>query len=69
MDELKPCPFCGGDARIVVLKEGFKSIVVCTTPGCGCGRHSYNNGATDETVATRLTVAWNRRINNENVRQ
>ena len=57
-DLLKPCPFCGGDARIIVLK----SIVVCTTPGCGCGRHSYNNGATDETVAQKLIAAWNRRV-------
>ena len=66
-DLLKPCPFCGGDARIVVLKKGFKSIIVCTTPGCGCRRHSYNNGATDETVAQRLTAAWNRRVSDEPV--
>ena len=66
-DLLKPCPFCGGDAIIVVLKKGFKSIVVCTTPGCGCGRHSYNNGATDETVAQRLIAAWNRRVSDEPV--
>ena len=63
-DLLKPCPFCGGDARIVVLKKGFKSIIVCTTPECGFRRHSYNNGATDETVAMKLTAAWNRRMNN-----
>lgn len=66
-DLLKPCPFCGGNARIIVLKKGFKSIIVCTTPGCGCGRHSYNNGATDETVAQRLTAAWNRRANDAEV--
>ena len=60
---LKPCPFCGGEARIVVLKKGFKSIIVCMTPECGFRRHSYNNGATDETVAQRLIAAWNRRAN------
>ena len=63
-DLLKRCPFCGGEARIVVLKKGFKSIIVCTTPECGFRRHSYNNGATDETVAMKLTAAWNRRMNN-----
>lgn len=64
---LKPCPFCGGDARIVVLKKGFKSIIVCTTPECGRGIYSYNNGDTDETVAQRLTAAWNRRTNDAEV--
>ena len=63
-DLLKRCPFCGGEARIVVLKKGFKSIIVCTTLECGFRRHSYNNGATDETVAMKLTAAWNRRMNN-----
>ena len=62
---LKPCPFCGGEARIVVLKKGFKSIIVCMTPECGFRRHSYNNGATDETVAQRLIAAWNRRANDD----
>ena len=61
-DLLKSCPFCGGDARIVVLKEGFKSIIVCTTPECGFMRYSYNNGDTDENAARRLTTAWNRRV-------
>ena len=36
--ELKPCPFCGGYAEIVVLKKGFKSIIYCTTPDVAlCG--------------------------------
>ena len=60
---LKPCPFCGGDARIVVLKKGFKSIIFCTTPQCGFMRESYNNGDTDENAARRLIAAWNRRTN------
>lgn len=64
---LKPCPFCGGDARIVVLKKGFKSIIVCMTPECGFMRHSYNNGDTDENAARRLTTAWNRRVSDEQV--
>ena len=59
---LKPCPFCGGEARIVVLKKGFKSIIVCMTRECGFRRHSYNNGDTDENAARRLIAAWNRRV-------
>lgn len=66
-EELKKCPFCGGDARIMVLKKGYKSIIYCTTPQCGFMRHSYNNGETDENVARRLIAAWNRRTNNAEV--
>ena len=66
-DLLKPCHFCGGDARIVVMKKGFKSIIVCMTPECGFMRHSYNNGDTDENAARRLTTAWNRRVSDEPV--
>lgn len=63
--ELKPCPFCGGEARILVVKKGYKSIIECTTHYCGFMRHSYNNGDTDEHAALRLTTAWNRRADNE----
>ena len=63
--ELKPCPFCGGKAEIVVVEKGFQSVVVCTTHYCGFMRVSFNNGETDKSVARRLAVAWNRRADNE----
>lgn len=63
--ELKPCPFCGGTAEIVVIKKGFKSIIACTTPHCGFIRHSFNNGDTDEHAALRLTTAWNSRTTDD----
>lgn len=63
--KLKPCPFCGGKAKIIVIEKGVKSIVVCTTYYCGIRRHSYNNGDTDENAAIRLATAWNRRVNND----
>lgn len=63
--ELKPCPFCGGEARILVVAKGYKSIVECATHYCGFMRHSYNNGDTDENAALRLATAWNRRVDNE----
>ena len=62
-NELKPCPFCGGNARIFVLKAGEKSVITCTTTYCGFMRYSFNNGDTDENAALRLTTAWNRRAN------
>ena len=32
-DELKPCPFCGGEARAFYSEEGGTFDVRC--PGCG----------------------------------
>lgn len=61
--ELKPCPFCGGEAKITVVEKGFKSIIACKTHYCGFMRHSFNNGDTDENAAVRLATAWNRRAN------
>lgn len=61
--KLKPCPFCGGKAKISVVKKGVYSVVKCQTHYCGFVRYSFNNGETDEDVAFRLTIAWNRRAN------
>lgn len=63
--ELKPCPFCGGEAEITVVKKGVKSIIECKTHYCGFMRHSFNNGDTDEHAAVRLATAWNRRANDK----
>lgn len=62
-NELKPCPFCGGEAEIAVCEEGKLSVVYCTTHYCGFKRYSYNNGDTDDNAALRLATAWNRRVN------
>lgn len=66
--ELKPCPFCGGIGRILVVHKGVKSIVYCTTPHCGFERVSWNNGDTDEHARQRLTAAWNRRPTSEDLK-
>ena len=65
MAELLPCPFCGGEARIIVVEKGVHSIIQCTTYYCGFMRHSFNNGDTDEHAALRLTTAWNTRTPKE----
>ena len=61
-DKLKPCPFCGGKAEILVVEKGVKSVIYCH---CGFKRYSFNNGDTDENTAKRLALAWNRRADND----
>ena len=60
MNELKPCPFCGGEVRIREYKNVeflvYKSdcfLVQCD--GCGCGT-SY------ELTEQSAIAAWNRRV-------
>ena len=63
--ELKPCPFCGCEAKIFVVKKGYMSIIGCTKQYCGFMRYSFSNGDTDEQTALRLATAWNRRANDD----
>ena len=62
MAELKPCPFCGGEARIGVKLAIFSMdvydedyYVFCTE----CAVHTIE--CEDDEVATEV---WNRRVNN-----
>ena len=67
-DELKPCPFCGGEA---VLDTGFADyvfIVRCTK--CFARTDSFimsiDDVPDDELAAQSLAVeAWNRRDNDD----
>lgn len=54
-DELLPCPFCGGDARLLD-KGGDEYDVCCGTTQCyaSCGADWYLERA-------RAIEAWNRR--------
>lgn len=49
--ELKPCPFCGGEA--VAETGSASSWVACRTPGCDCEQFHY-------TMEAAFT-AWNTR--------
>ena len=64
MDELRPCPFCGGNARIRVIDDGIhykKFLPSCTDRHC-LGRNS-NKYFCSETLAVN---EWNRRSDNGN---
>ena len=66
-DELKPCPFCGGEAK---LKHGYrrkgekfgnKAYVQCKK--CGCKTLLYSQSAYErwQTVDEIAIHAWNQR--------
>ena len=72
MSELKPCPFCGGEARLFVSENGV--CVKCTngfTKGCGCQTDwftdsNYVDGMegwrkTKFPAVDKAIVSWNRR--------
>ena len=59
MNELKPCPFCGGKAKTVVIYNG-KWRTQCRNNEC-CASHIRAYTTKDESVE-----AWNRRAKDEN---
>jgi hypothetical protein len=64
--ELKPCPFCGGEAEIKVvphIPNGYDYVPRCKKPSC-CGRLS-KKWAFRETAVS----AWNRRVNNVTIKE
>ena len=57
MAELKPCPFCGGEAELNHSITGTYFDVVCKDPYCR-GFTRVCNYSTEE----KAIEAWNRRV-------
>lgn len=55
-EELKPCPFCGGEANLYKYAKNGKFLVRCEY----CGVETIYFGT--EEIAIK---AWNRRVNDE----
>lgn len=61
--DLKPCPFCGGEAKLV--NTMFAGDMYKTVFCLACNANTNNFNARDEKSAMRAVDAWNRRANDE----
>lgn len=72
MIELKPCPFCGREAKLFVSDNGV--CVRCTRESCGCRTRYYDDVSSyivdgwreyETTAVDDAIEAWNRRTEDE----
>ena len=65
MTELKPCPFCGGEAELKInsFHGSYKTVyVICKS----CKTRTNNYGASiDYCAIDRAIELWNRRASND----
>ena len=60
MNELKPCPFCGGEALVEEFpaRKGFEASISC----CNCPTSMVSiTYDTQEEATKSIAEAWNRR--------
>ena len=55
-EELKPCPFCGGEPYFIKDNSYGDAMV-----GCNCSAEPCFATAADEKALEALTIAWNTR--------
>jgi Lar family restriction alleviation protein len=67
--KLKPCPFCGGDARLQVTERGV-AVVCIRLSDCGCRTDYYldfnvvigwDDWKKRRSAVEKAVEAWNRR--------
>lgn len=67
MNELKPCPFCGGEAEYVVRRDGMLIATLCPVAvkckECGAVA-AYVEASTEYCAKDKATELWNRRVEN-----
>ena len=66
MAELKPCPFCGGEAH-TAIKHGFggrMALVICGNCEASGEAFYAENYFIEEKATEKAIEAWNRRVDN-----
>lgn len=62
MDELKPCPFCGGEADLFEENFGKTVWVQCTECGLSTSRYDKDAIVDNKNGEEWATSRWNRRV-------
>jgi Lar family restriction alleviation protein len=67
--ELKPCPFCGGEAVLEHFKsrKGYEATIQCNGE-CVLYMSTITHDTEEEAIEA-VTKAWNRRAENETNRE
>lgn len=66
-EELKPCPFCGGEATISTRQstgeasEDFVAFAACYCGGYSATAHRMGKGVTEKEAREDVVSKWNRR--------
>lgn len=60
MSELKPCPFCGGEAHLSDMNEYGEYLVECVNDFCNVMPSTFPFRTEDAAIE-----AWNRRVKDE----
>lgn len=63
-EELKPCPFCGGEA-VINVNDGVKVICRDCAAKSKCLVDGYSKGKPNGTAINLVIKAWNRRVADE----
>ena len=61
MDKLKPCPFCGGEAKIKVSASTLSGRVVCDACDVTMKKRFAGNKRIELLIEELICDAWNRR--------
>lgn len=62
--ELKPCPFCGGEA-VVHVSDGVRVVCRNCVATSKCLVDGYSQGRPNGTAINSVIKAWNRRVADE----